>query len=167
MGAWEPGDVAMVNDTTGGPEHVAICTAPGATGEARWNYGRGDVWSSVSIARPLVIIDAEDRGHVERLDAVYQSALDAATPFDSLRDVMQAALREFADPKPLKPEEPTGLGAVVRDAEYKTWVRHEPDNGRQGSPDWCWVRTGFVGAQSRRPWSEIDAVEILSPGWSE
>ena len=65
-----------------------------------------------------------------------------------------------AQTKPPKPAEPTGLGAVVEDAEGKRWTRVEP----------------AANATSRNPWypadcdeqpeeyADIDAVRVLSEG---
>lgn len=71
----------------------------------------GNEWRIAEGARTLVVIDADDREQVERLT----SALLAETvPVAGLSpNRVSLALREFANPKPPKPEEPTGLGAVV------------------------------------------------------
>lgn len=138
---WKPGDVAMANDTTGGPERIAVCTGGG-----RWNYGLGDVWSSVSQVRRLVVIDPENdeqvgafRSHLRRLGIL---------PGDTVED-WQAALHEFANPKP---DEPTGLGAVVRDRDGITWVN-------AGGPyPWRTV------SHKDHNYADIDAVEVLSEG---
>jgi hypothetical protein len=71
-------------------------------------------------ARPLVVIDPEDREQVERLtkalvEAAYRHS-NVVVSDQASTATRQAALREFADPKPPKPAEPTGLGAVVEDA---------------------------------------------------
>ena len=71
--------------------------------------------------KPVVVIDPEDRDAVARLYDLYASA-----PSDvGLRghEFLAHALREFANPKSPKPEEPTGLGAVVEAADGRRWCR--------------------------------------------
>ena len=108
-------------------------------------YGRG-------IVRRLVVIDPEDREQVERLELIYLS--DEHDECIDTVECMQAALREFANPKPPKPEEPTGLGAVVEDDEGSKWVRVESRTG------WWW-RNSDGGT---RRWDDIDAVRVLGEG---
>jgi hypothetical protein len=76
---------------------------------------------NVTDIRPLVVIDPEDREQVERLSV----ALGGDHYYGST-GILQAALREFANPKP---PEPTGLGAVVEDARGVRWVRTESAKG--------------------------------------
>lgn len=103
---WKPGDVAMV---------------PGvgravATYDGKWATQTLEVAPHVSLqggfisARPLVVLDPEDREQVHRL-----ADLLCASTFGLNADdmVMAEVLREFANPTPLTPDEPTGLGAVV------------------------------------------------------
>jgi hypothetical protein len=70
---------------------------------------------------------------------------------------------EFAVPKPPKPEEPTGLGAVVEDDRGVRWVRTEPKNGMTNP----WQATLHVAepdeVRSLR-WAEVVAVKVLSEG---
>ena len=122
---WKPGDVAMVNDCTrpDAPWKAATCKEAAIPGqhEAVWilHDSGAKVWGSVSTARPLVVIDPEDREQVERLiGAVHHVDPDGIEPHDI--DEMQAALREFANPTP-RIEEPTNLYAVVRDANNNEW----------------------------------------------
>ena len=116
--------------------------------------------------RRLVVIDPEDREQVERLhtlwcEAIVSKGTSAARQIDS----MQAALREFANPKPPKPpkpEEPTGLGAVVEDASGQQWVRCRPDGGAAR-----WRRAAPLDHPDADPWSvwsALDAVRVLSEG---
>ena len=58
--------------------------------------------------------------------------------------------------KPPKPEEPTGLGAVVEDAEGQRWVRafHHPHETHR------WQNR----LSGRRTYDGIDAVRVLSEG---
>lgn len=163
---WKPGDVAMVNDVTGAdPETIAVCVTAGNTGDAHWRLMHergGDVWSSVSKARPLAVIDPEDREAVERLmtciplrdriEAVLRRSVDDDN-FRRIGDHFQAALREFANPTPPRPEEPLGLGAVVLDAENWRWLSH-----RSG---WRkWERTDGKRAE----YADVAVVRVLSDG---
>jgi hypothetical protein len=94
--------------------------------------------------RPLVVIDPEDREQVERLGG--------GTGHVNV-NWLQDRLRAFADPKP---EEPTGLGAVVECDDGATFVRVGLTIANP------WVRAGF-GTYHR--WSEIDATAcVLSEG---
>lgn len=61
----------------------------------------------------------------------------------------------LAAPEPPKPDEPTGLGAVVRDRDDVLWVQVD---GRDGI-SWC-----LAGDGDWSSWRAIDAVEILSEG---
>ena len=118
---WKPGDVALVTSMYG-TEVVAIRT--GVPSNMGWAYsmdltngpGPGgsastQSWSSdrdgAAVIRPLAVIDPDDRAQVERLWDLFGAA-KAYGP-----DALQAALRELANPTPPKPDEPTGLGAVV------------------------------------------------------
>lgn len=103
---------------------------------------------------PVVVIDPEDREQVERLVASL-GALSFSVWGCGAVSAMQAALREFANPKPPKPEEPTGLGAVVVDALGGRWVRTDP-----GAVAW----TEWDHPVTRAAYRNIDAVKVLSPG---
>lgn len=110
-----------------------------------------------------VTIDYEDREQVERLmrvvrDRTFESG-DTYPGMTRFADAMQAALREFADPKPPKPEEPTGLGAVVEDAESKFWIRTSAPGDDADDLNKPWYRRGV-----RRNWQIVDAVKVLSDG---
>lgn len=66
---------------------------------------------------------------------------------------MQAALREFANPTPPKPEEPTGEWAVVMDANGNVWTRMN---------DVHW--SSAASPNNRQTWGELDVVRVLSEG---
>jgi hypothetical protein len=158
---WKPGDVAALHYSfadAGRAIRVSGCKGHGSCDHwhfANGNHGTGDGASEI---RPLVVIDPEDREQVERLyRAIYRAFGDDPSDYspDDERD-MQAALREFADPKPPKPAEPTGLGAVVEDIDAALWV-HSCQGGRAQ-----WMRRNNPSAW--REWSEIDAVRVLSEG---
>ena len=126
--------------------------------------GAGYTWRGVgeeryelpSDARPVVVIDPEDREAVEGLlNAYYGHPVD--TYLGTLVDQLQAALREYANPKPPKPEEPTGLGAVVEDAAGTRWVRVFAHPDHPG----LWRQTASA---IERSWRDVDAAKVLSPG---
>lgn len=104
---------------------------------------------------PCVVIDPEDREQVERL---WRAWTTLAPEHRLAQDNMHAALREFANPKPPKPAEPTGLGAVVEDAEGERYVR------RDDSCPPVWVHA--TGGSLPRSWKSLDAVRVLSEGVS-
>lgn len=149
---FKPGDVAMVT-TRSGREYVGVYTyAPGI--DYFWRHldgaERGTGLTDPDIdARLLVVIDPEDEeGSISRLWAILPSNLVSI-------DQLQAALREFANPTPPKPEEPTGLGAVVEDADGELWVRSDMDE------DFPWTQAmdGFM-----HHYREIAATRVLSEG---
>jgi hypothetical protein len=114
--------------------------------------------------RPVVVIDPEDREQVERLlrgYAGWKADPDDITNYPEYVDHMQAALREFANPTPPRPEEPTGLGPVVEAPNGDRWSRIEPT----GDPDHTRVWICEADEQVRpRPWPDIAAVRVLSEG---
>jgi hypothetical protein len=166
MSDYRPGTVAVatVNVRRGGKDEDrtmrvvrfaagwAHCSIP----DEFWMDSEG----RVTDIRPLVVIDPEDCEQVERL-------MRTAFPhgiFPAAADEMQRGLREFANPTPPKPEEPTGLGAVVEDAEGERWIRVDWTN------PWCRAkpqkRNGGEGLvhRSHLPWERIAAVKVLSEG---
>lgn len=151
---WKPGDVAMAQRADGGDDFLVVRTR--GDGDY-WSAPKGWPWNvpaeSLAGFRPLVVIDPEDRDAVERLLDAHPWHGATASGVDD----MQAALREFANPTPPKPAEPTGLGAVVEDAKGRRYVRH-------GSPEMddsvAWCDQYGIG----RSWERIDAVKVLSEG---
>lgn len=120
-----------------------------------------DVWCK---PRRVAVIDPDDREQVDRLSASYDIALryegTVGPTVDESAIAMQAALREFANPTPPKPEEPMGLGAVVEDADGDRWVRVNVATGMQ---EW---RCCDADGEFRR-WVGVDAVRVLSEGVSD
>lgn len=126
-------------------------------------YSESTWWAAqvLEMARDLdlVVLDAEDREAVVQL----RKALCDSGAFTGLTkgniSKLQSALREFADPKPPKPEEPTGLGAVVEDIEGRQWVRFKHYEIKPWSLD---------GPSAERHhaqfWRDIDVVRVLSEG---
>jgi hypothetical protein len=160
---WKPGDVAMVNNVCdpNEPHAIAMCVLPGVTGEAHFVLPSGvKVWGSTSEARPLVVIDPEDREAVQHLANLFGTQPDCLANYGF--DAMQAALREFANPAPPKPEEPTGLGAVVVDSNDVTWVLAGRDLPTTTPDNWRAFDGPCVG--DWQPYSRIDARRVLSEG---
>lgn len=102
---------------------------------------------------PCVVIDPEDSGQVNRLVGLLAERGWIATQSHGLRD----ALRELA--KPPKPAEPTGLGAVVEDANGSQYVRL----ATKDDAPWHLQPEGPIGFNAH-PYHEIDAVRVLSEG---
>lgn len=160
---WKPGDVAMVGvptkTTPGAQAHVQGNTEV-AVVKARqgWlaledtDYFWSDDYSFFNgEIRPLVVIDPEDTKQVGLLCA----ALDKQSGFGNWIGETQAALREFANPTPPKPDEPIGLGAVVVDSDARIWI-HDPTTPTTHN----WHSRG-VG----RAWHNVGAVRVLSDGF--
>lgn len=147
---WKPGDVAS---TLRNKTQVALRTGKG------WTYidgSTGGVRCDDYDFRPLAVIDPEDREAVERLVSLNRLELMVHPA-----DTMQAALREFANPKPPRPDEPQGLGAVVEDGNGVLWIRMSIEN--QTWPGEVWQEQyGVVDRWSK--WSDIAAVRVLSEG---
>ena len=164
---WKPGDVALVEaglrTTVGDWPRVALVShrrehANPNLLEFAYATGGFDMVGDLAegfTARPLVVIDPEDREQVERLATEFLTcARSLPATINAVADTMQAALREFANPRPPKPEEPTGLGAVVEDAEGNRWVLYtHPDN----HAPWC-------DGSASCDYDEIAAVRVLTEG---
>lgn len=135
MTDFKPGDVAMTRHGIG---VVVQCRHEAHDRTPHWHYANGgwdELGYTANQARRIVVIDPEDREQVERLMAVYtgeavkRGAISFAGYADKRADSMRAALREFASPTPPRPDEPTGLYAVVIDDEGNAWHRnHDCDS---------------------------------------
>lgn len=101
---WQPGDVALIE--VGG--RTARAMRQCVQGDSLWSsaerllgvYDHYDAAGPVTVVRPLVVIDPEDREQVERLSEMVADEIvrNGLKP----RDAMQAALREYANPTPPK-----------------------------------------------------------------
>ena len=157
---WKPGDLALVSSWRGADLPAFRVRRDGCgtvwcvlqDGDTR---GLSDTEVGVS-ARPLVVIDPEDREQVERLGYLYYAGINGQRVEGSLLDEFQRALREYANPTPPKPEEPTGLGAVVEDAVGFKWVRWQRRTTK------CWRREDDGATYAS--WADVKAVEVLSEG---
>jgi len=161
---WKPGDVAMIRVSAEYRPEIAV-RGRGIfdhlwyTGGPRFGSQHGWPDGRVEVIRPLVVIDPEDREQVERLnraqdDEYARQGIDVDHECIDV-EVMQAALRSLATPP--KPDEPTGLGAVVEDAEGDRWVRAE------SGTRFPWSRANPDGAEWC-VWADIAAVRVLSDG---
>jgi hypothetical protein len=113
--------------------------------------------------KAVVVIDPEDREQVQRLYDRLGAGDRGAWWLEDLIG-FTAALREFANPKPPKPDEPLGLGAVVRASwndHFDLWLRTTGD--RPGS-DHVWQNQRANNIW--RTWDDFpSSVEVLSAGY--
>jgi hypothetical protein len=111
----------------------------------------------ISEARPLVVIDPEDDEQVGRLLKVWYE-IDATIHYSDERIIAtREALREFADPTPTEPDEPTKCYAIVIDHDGAEWVRIAAGSGYGR----VWAR---LGGNELAKWAELCAVRVLSEG---
>lgn len=113
------------------------------------------------LCHPVFVIDPEDREAVERLVDTFRRGIARSADGTGV-DAMQDALREFANPKPPKPDEPTGRYAVVEDSAGQEWCRIDVHNG------YAWQKLGQPATEYHYDmYRNIDAVKVLSPGVTE
>lgn len=141
---FKPGDVAVITEY-GHPTPAVLLPSSCVVGSGyenhagqHWHYlaatPEGATWTShpAPAARPLVVIDPEDREQVERVSQAIKDAYwgaEASKVSAGLVDAMQAALREFANPKPktlldrLKERAPDGLiDPALAEQVVKEWL---------------------------------------------
>lgn len=162
---FKPGDVAKACYDGDELIYLRVRSRYNEKGE-RWESQEGShsyAFESADWFRPLVVIDPEDREQVERLARLWASH---AGEFDTTPGRMAAALREFANPTP-PIEEPTGLGAVVEDAEGRKFVRvADPVDGWMVGKQWQRIG-GEISAVRNFGWSDLrNVVRVLSEGVS-
>lgn len=150
---WEDGEVAVITAANRTKPYRAIYDAAAAT----WRDTSGSFCVDQPVThRPLLVIDLQDW---ERLEQVTRALHDrhgksvssepGVSSWDLAVMVVQDALREL-----LKPPAPTGLGAIVEDADghLHTLVRAE-----SAQP--------FVGSDGRwRSYADITAVRVVRAG---
>ena len=158
-GQWKPGDVGSIDSRGDDARVMRVRSASGLL--TSWVAASGERLNPYLVPRPLVVIDPEDREQVERLLASLQG-MSFSTWACGAFTCLQGALRDLADPTPPKPEEPTGLGAVVRDIEGRRWTRYDTKGDRQ--PWWCDGAGPEVLIERRFPYADIAAAEVLSEG---
>ena len=108
--------------------------------------------SGVVVRRRLAVIDPHDSPAVERLQDLYIVA--EAKGLSGLS--MQAALTEYANPTPPKPDEPQQLGAAVVGRNGDTWQRTFECGVTDRNP-WC-------SGNMHRAWEDIDVVDVIREG---
>ena len=159
---WKPGDVAVIRDESDGRSWVA------ARDDKGWSsLDPGIGWihdEDVAAARPLVLIDPEEipvaRGSLAPTwlrNLARELGEDPNTVSTSLENVLRflADKIDEANPTPPKPDEPTGLGAVVETAVGHRWLHAYCDEGRKQ-----WIdKDGRIA-----DYEYIDAVRVLSEG---
>jgi hypothetical protein len=152
---WKLGDVAMVTAewTTGSAATNA--TARRSTAVVRgWERLSDSAFaydSQTVAAHPLLLLDPEDREQVERLADRLPSNVQVPTLRDALRSLVE----------PPKPEEPTGLGAVVEDDDGELWFRMAIENQTWAGEVW---QAQYGDAERWSKWPVIAAVRVLSEG---
>lgn len=154
MSAWKPGDVAMVTaQWKRDADHEPRAASRYSDGWQAIDGGAYAFNSDVSAIRPLVVIDPESEDDVRRLCEAYRSVDHGVgiTP-------MQAALREFANPKP-QIEEPGKYGAVIA-GDGREWIRYTTSE-RSGRD---WVRAGTDGGTAYARWDDLEVVRVVSEG---
>lgn len=169
--AWMPGEVALIEAGCSANRQVALRT--GTPSNMGWAYSgthngestqswTADTHGTVSVVRPLVVIDPEDREQVERLALEIYSRTTGEESFGGQIANVQAALHEFTSPNV---EEPTGLGAVVEDEVGNVWVRIGADEDprddhlrTQMSPPWR------ARGKSAKWWASLRVARVLSEG---
>lgn len=159
---WQPGDVALVECSDGEWRQATCEPHPNYTGMLVWRFP-DRVYRHVndSAARPLVVIDPESPDDLDRLCKVLvekmYAAGDAASAANGVHpSTMAAALRKFATPKP---EEPTGLGAVV-----EARCRCRGDAIRFVRNDDVYPNDPWEAICGSHVYADLNAVRVLSEG---
>jgi hypothetical protein len=159
---WKPGDVAWFKGRSF--NGIVFRYQPFDTDDAEWvSAVEGGAYPLDDELRPLLVLDPEDREQVLRLADYLDAAFAAIDPAGFAEapevddkvsvNIVRTALRSLLDPKP---EEPKGLGAVVRDHGGRHWIR-------AGRIKHSWYRPHGVWAK----YVNIDVVEVLSHGVPE
>ena len=165
--AWKAGDVAMV-ECSDGQWRQAVCRypLPGVhTSEPYWWFpDNGLRLVSLSKARPVVVLDPEDRRQVEKLRDLADRAWVEQVGDTGLEyrraergNALLTALRRMVAPP--RPVEPRGLGAVVEDDEGRRYLRVCTP---AGGADWRALHDRTDAPL--RWWREVPAVRVLSEG---
>lgn len=169
---WKPGDVAVAGTAS---EFV------GMNDNGHWLWvltGLVCIAQPPRNLRPVAAIDPADREQIDRLRDLLPIDWNLYQPDDpdlgqEASDAIQAALREFADPKPPKPDEPLGLGAVVEagcgcDLAPHLFVRDPAARDFNLSPGARNVKTGdevpWVSTCGHHEYEGLTNVGVLSEG---
>lgn len=163
MSTYEPGTVAVAT-VRGVPNVRVIRRATGWASGVEIDGTRvfhPDRIPAVTDVRPLVVLDLGDLAGI-------RATLQDAASLMVRGGINRRRLAELIDQieqqtRPPKPAEPTGLGAVVEDAEGQKWLRVDWVN------PWSLAkpqerRDGRMLHGSHVTWDRIDAVKVLSEG---
>lgn len=157
---WQPGDVAVAT------LHDGTTSRAIRRNDGTWRAADSCINNPPHNFRPLVVIDPEDREQVERLVTLVRDQIRFGV-VEEYEDRLQAALRSLITPP--RPEEPTGLGAVVEDVNGRRWIHI--DTHRDCNDDWVPLgvktRTLLGQAAPRHRFDGIQAARVLHEGWSE
>lgn len=157
---WQPGDVAVLGNDIGlvVSFHTHGCPKSHPDTGLHLHYADGD-WDHVTINhRPLVVIDPEDSEQVQTFAlALKAAALEHDSDGAYFTHIASNALRSLIAPP--KPEEPTGLGAVVEDADGDRWVHVGP-----GESFPVWAPADVKAGRTATSYADIAAVKVLSEG---
>lgn len=140
MSNWKPGDVVLV--TTGANERKVGLAGRNCIALFGDEYdeegGIGVLAYGQTSARPLVVIDPEDREQVLQLASAYvQTWSGSCPPNPETANIcarqMKAALRAvLLPPKDARPAEPNTWGVVeascVHSTERRKWILHDDGN---------------------------------------
>lgn len=157
MTEFKPGDIAAL--VVGGEECRGVMVRTEKLGDT-WHVSGHSFFKSLDVnnahyitdARPLVVIDPEDREQIKRLlRAFWCHGTDDCDDPQAMADGLRSML------EPPKPPEPTGLGAVVEDANGILWVRVTA-NGVSDAWKPNHSRT------SRLEWDSVPAVKVRYSG---
>lgn len=182
MREWKPGDVAMVTVPKKSLPTFAVhergdASAPMCRFSTGWalladpDYYWKDDYAFFSDIRPLVVVDPVDITGPEETDdadpiAEIANCLERLAEAEGANAIngsyrgkiaARLGLRFKAVLSPPRPDEPTGLGAVVEDAHGVLYVRVAQDD--RGYPDWKPSHS-----MDRMTWLNVAAVKVLSDG---
>lgn len=162
---WKPGDVALIDE-----KWLAIF------GENERLIGIDGIrWETTGTLtlRRLVVIDPEDREQVQRLAQTMDDEFgkrgwaNHSTPDPDVVNAAQAALREFESPTLPRPDEPLGIGAVVRDEDGDLWQRDENDAHYPHYPWWRLTNRAPGGKTRRDKYRYIAVTAVEFEGVTE
>jgi hypothetical protein len=116
---WKPGDVAVLTFDADYDAAVGVRRAENDGWYHSGGFGGGGAYDTIGgyAARALAGIDPESDGDRARLFSVLRDA----SGFQHTDEELRSALREFANPTPPKPEEPTDPKARVTDRRDNIW----------------------------------------------
>jgi hypothetical protein len=118
---------------------------------------------------PPRVIDPDNKAEMERFARLHDEAWERVRDRNPDRvgtpawEIIAEQFRLFTDPSyRRRPEEPTGLGAVVEDDAERLWTRYDTKGDPQ--PWWCDDADSEVPLERRSAWAGIAAIRIHSGG---